>query len=57
MKVGDLVEHFLTEQVGIVTKYGRNGVQILWTTKGLSMWIGNKTWETAESLEVISESR
>ena len=58
MKVGDLVQSWLTEQTGIVVAMGaKGGVQVLWTTQGLSMWNNYKEWKNIKSLEVISESR
>ena len=58
MKVGDLVQHFLTEQVGIIVQYAPStqSFQVLWTTQGLSMWMNNKEWCGGASLEVVSES-
>ena len=61
MQVGDLVKQSLTEQLGVVVHisepaYGcPPSVRVLWTTQGLSMWVGNKTWETSKTLEVVSE--
>ena len=55
-KKGDIVRQFLTEQLGVVVKVKPNSVQVVWTTKGLSMWVGNKTWESPQSLEVLDEA-
>jgi len=60
VKVGDLVKQSMTEQLGVVVRIGEPAfgcpasVRVLWTTQGLSMWVGNKTWESARTLEVIS---
>ena len=63
MQVGDLVKHFLTEQIGIVldTAYspssGRS-YQVLWTTRGLSLFgPGSKEWCGESGLEALSASR
>ena len=56
MQVGDLVKQSMTEQLGVVVQVkARSGIQVLWTTQGLSMWVGNKTWESPRTLEVVSE--
>ena len=63
MKVGDLVRHFLTEQIGVVITIHNVGgslapVQILWTTQGLSLFgPGSTEWCGEQSLEVLNESR
>jgi hypothetical protein len=60
VKVGDLVRHFLTEQIGIVIDMSEvhSGTRVLWTTQGLSMFgPGHKEWTMQESLEVLNESR
>ena len=59
MKVGDLVKHFLTDQLGIVVDKSavHSGVQVLWTTQGLSLFVGHKEWCTAQSLERLSENK
>ena len=65
MKVGDLVQEWLTEQTGIVvaTRLCDEGeriegtVQVRWMTQGHSMWNNYKEWKDIRSLEVISESR
>jgi hypothetical protein len=62
MKVGDLVRHFLTEQVGIVltvvvAKPRRSiaSIQVLWTTQGDSLFgPGRKEWCGEESLELLT---
>jgi hypothetical protein len=55
MKVGDLVKHFLTEQIGIVVRRSKHdtqtAVEVLWTTQGLSLFgPGNKEWCGTASL-------
>ena len=68
MKVGDLVQEWLTEQIGIVidtrlcgdgnARFPTKGsVQVLWTKQGLSMWNNYKEWKDVRSLEIVSESR
>jgi hypothetical protein len=58
VKVGDLVKHFLTEQIGIVLDVGLHNAHVMWTTQGLSMFgPGRKEWSDARSLEVLNESR
>ena len=58
MKVGDLVKHFLTEQIGVILAFGRhNGlpVRVLWTTQGDSLFgPGTKEWCGEESLEHLT---
>ena len=58
INVGDVVQHFLTEQLGIVIAIGAAGYKIVWTTKGQSLFgPGNTEWCSWKSLEVISASR
>ncbi len=59
MKVGDLVKHFLTEQIGIVVRFSshdvQNSVEVLWTTKGESLFgPGNKEWCGESSLDLLT---
>ena len=62
MQVGDLVKHFLTEQIGIVietlnpnTEY--LSIQVMWTTQGDSLFgPGNKEWCIEKSLEHLTPS-
>ncbi len=64
MQVGDLVKHFLTEQVGIVLELtdearaaGPTGAHVLWTTQGLSLFApGGKEWCGVTSLTVLTSS-
>lgn len=58
MQVGDLVKHFLTEQVGIVLELtGDVGAHVLWTTQGLSLFApGGKEWCGVTSLTVLTFS-
>ena len=46
MQAGDIVKHFLTEQIGIVLEVrGDIGAHVLWTTQGHSLFgPGNKEW-------------
>ena len=61
MKVGDLVRHFLTEQIGVIlasADHPGRSYQILWTTQGLSLFgPGSTEWCGEQSLEVLNESR
>ena len=64
MKVGDLVQNFLTEQIGIVmtikpeTPRMFASVHVLWTTQGQSLFgPGTKEWCDERSLEVLNENR
>ena len=64
MQVGDLVRHFLTEQVGIVltvvvSKPRRSiaPIQVLWTTQGDSLFgPGRKEWCDQKSLGLLTSS-
>ena len=58
MKVGDLVKHFLTEQIGIVLEHrGDIGVHVLWTTQGESLFgPGNKEWCDEKSLDLLTNA-
>lgn len=60
MKVGDLVRGILTEQIGIILMFSQvtaNGVQVLWTTQGLSLFgAGHKEWCSSVNLEALNES-
>ena len=60
MEVGDLVKHFLTEQIGVVIDTtGFHTVHVMWTTQGLSLFgPGHKEWTDRKSVEVLkNESR
>lgn len=65
MQVGDLVRHFLTEQIGVILvsafragDHTSRSYQILWTTQGLSLFgPGSTEWCGEQSLEVLNESR
>ena len=57
MQVGDIVKHFLTEQIGIILSIRDDCdvVRILWTTQGLSLFApGNKEWCGEKSLTVLT---
>ena len=61
MQVGDLVKHFLTEQIGIVLETRRNAhpalgtLRVLWTTQGVSLFgPGNKEWSNEKSLDLLT---
>ena len=39
MQVGDIVKHFLTEQIGVVLEVRRDiGIHVLWTTQSQSLF-------------------
>ena len=58
MKVGDLVKHFLTEQIGVVLVVSSSdvpSVRVLWTTQGESLFgPGNKEWCGEKSLDLLT---
>ena len=62
MKVGDLVKHFLTEQIGIVMTIHNSdsslgAIQVLWTTQGDSLFgPGHKEWCSKNCLEHLTSS-
>ena len=60
MQVGDIVKHFLTEQIGIIIIVGEpaygcpSALKILWTTQGLSLFRpGGQEWCSESSLELL----
>jgi hypothetical protein len=65
VRVGDLVKHFLTEQIGIVVDVSCNRdsrniapVQVMWTTQGESLFgPGSMEWCGEQSLEALDEAR
>ena len=64
MNIGDLVQGFLTEQIGVVldikpsTPRTFASINVLWTTRGKSLFgPGTKEWCDERSLEVLNESR
>ena len=56
MKIGDLVFHWLTEQIGVVLEVrGDIGVHVLWTTQGLSLFgPGHKEWCCEKSIGLLA---
>ncbi len=60
MQVGDIVRHFLTEQIGIVMTITNadssiGAIQVLWTTQGESLFgPGTKEWCSKNSLTVLT---
>ena len=60
MQVGDIVRHFLTEQIGIVMTIHNadsslGSIQVLWTTQGDSLFgPGHKEWCGKQSLELLT---
>ena len=63
MQVGDLVKHFLTEQIGVIIRireaaYGMPGsLRVMWTTQGLSLFgAGSQEWCSERNLELLTSS-
>ena len=60
MQVGDIVKHFLTEQIGIVMRIvnadsSLGTIQVLWTTQGESLFgPGTKEWCCKNSLALLT---
>jgi len=60
VQVGDIVRHFLTEQIGIVMTITNadssiGAIQVLWTTQGESLFgPGTKEWCSKNSLTVLT---
>ena len=60
MQVGDIVKHFLTEQIGIVMRIvnadsSLGSIQVLWTTQGESLFgPGTKEWCDERSLTLLT---
>ena len=56
MQVGDIVKHFLTDQIGIILKIrGDIGAHVLWTTQGESLFgAGHKEWCFENSLDLLT---
>ena len=61
MQVGDIVKHFLTEQIGIVldvrkgTRVAPSTANVLWTTQGDSLHgPGHKEWCWQKSLDLLT---
>ena len=56
MKVGDIVKHFLTEQIGVILEIrGDIGAHVLWTTQGESLFgPGHKEWCFEKSLDLLT---
>lgn len=60
MQIGDLVQHWLTEQVGIVINvHDRVDCQVLWTAEGPHgpHFPAGKEWVSPRSLETLNASR
>jgi len=60
VQVGDIVRHFLTEQIGIVlnihnAQSSLASVHVIWTTQGDSLFgPGRKEWCSKNSLTVLT---
>ena len=56
MQVGDIVRHFLTEQIGIILEIrGDIGAHVLWTTQGESLFgAGHKEWCCEKSIGLLT---
>ena len=61
MQIGDLVQHFLTEQLGIIIEINEcyeTSYYILWTTQGESLFgPGTKEWCGWSSIDLIGKSQ
>lgn len=66
MQVGDLVQHFLTEQLGIIIETKDEGddmnpfitvqYHVLWTTQGESLFgAGTKEWCGWSSIDLVGD--
>ena len=61
MQVGDIVKHFLTEQIGVILEI-RSGkrvplqsAHVLWTTQGESLFgPGHKEWCFEKNLDLLT---
>ena len=58
MQVGDIVKHFLTDQIGVILEIrGDIGAHVLWTTQGASLFgPGHKEWCFENGLTVLTTS-
>ena len=58
MQVGDIVRHFLTEQIGVVLDIKPLGsIHVVWTTQGDSLFgPGSKEWCDEGSLDLLTSS-
>ncbi len=63
MQVGDVVKHFLTEQIGVIIRIGEpaygcpSALRVMWTTQGLSLFgPGSQEWCGEDSLELLTSS-
>ena len=60
MQVGDIVRHFLTEQIGVVLSVRSpstfaSGIRVVWTTQGLSLFgPGTHEWCDEKSLTLLT---
>tara|TARA_R110001592_G_scaffold22959_1_gene90701 strand:+ start:140 stop:322 length:183 start_codon:yes stop_codon:yes gene_type:complete len=58
MQVGDLVKHFLTEQIGIIVAISTNNglpIRVMWTTQGDSLFgPGNREWCGENQLDLLT---
>ena len=56
MQVGDIVKHFLTEQIGVILEArGDIGIHVLWTTQGLSLFgPGHKEWCFEKNVDLLT---
>ena len=55
MQIGSIVKENLTEQVGIIKRFGHHGqmVRVYWYVQGLSMWNDYSEWKHLHQLEVL----
>ena len=62
LNVGDLVQEFLTEKIGVITEASSDNksYKVLWQTTGLSLetcGAGTSEWCSWKSLETLSERK
>jgi len=55
VQVGDIVKHFLTEQIGVVLSNMGGHVHVIWTTQGESLFgPGTREWCEENSLTLLT---
>ena len=55
MQIGSIVKENLTEQVGIIKRFGHHSqmVRVYWYAQGSSMWNDYSEWKNTSQLEVL----
>jgi hypothetical protein len=56
VQVGNIVRHFLTDQIGVILEVrGDIGIHVLWTTQGLSLFgPGHKEWCFEKNVDLLT---